>query len=121
MPKDLAEARNEDGTLKFAEAHFGSNYLSVKLLDKIANQKLPYHGAKKKNNYMGENGELIISNEVNSIKHEMFIFDGFEMAENAIVFRVKREEEFAPIKNKEGEDSPETAVKMYGEYFEKTK
>ena len=121
LPKDLAEARNEDGTLKFAEAHFGSNYLSVKLLDKIANQKLPYHGAKKKNNYMGENGELIISNEVNSIKHEMFIFDGFEMAENAIVFRVKREEEFAPIKNKEGEDSPETAVKMYGEYFEKTK
>lgn len=117
LPKELAEARNEDGTLKFAEAHFGSNYLSVKLLDKIANQKLPYHGAKKKNSYIDEKGNLINSDEINSIKYEMFIFDGFEMAENAIAYRVKREEEFAPIKNKEGEDSPETAVKMYEEYY----
>ncbi len=117
LPTDLAEARNEDGTLKFAEAHFGSNYLSVALLDKIATQKLPYHGAKKKNTYVGEDGNIVESNEINSIKYEMFIFDGFEMAETGIAYRVKREEEFAPIKNKEGEDSPETAAKMYEKYY----
>lgn len=121
LPKELAEAKNNDGSLKFAEAHFGSNYLSVKLLDKIAKQKLPYHGAKKKNKFINDKGEEVIPEEINSIKYEMFIFDGFEMAENAIAFRVKREEEFAPIKNKEGEDSPETAVKMYEEYFLKNK
>ena len=55
--------------------------------------------------------------EVNSIKYEMFIFDGFEKAESAMIFRVKREEEFAPIKYKEGEDSPQTASKMYEAYW----
>lgn len=120
LPKELAEARNDDGSLKFGEAHFGCNYLNVKLLDKIAEEKLPYHSAKKKNKYIDVNGEFINNNEINSIKSEMFIFDGFEMAEKAIAFRTKREEEFAPIKNKEGNDSPETAVKMYEEYY-KTK
>ena len=113
FPKELAEARNEDGTLKFGEMHFGCNYLSTRLLEKIANEKLPYHPAKKKNKYIGENGELVVSDIPNSIKYEMFIFDGFEKAESALVFRVKREEEFAPIKNREGEDSPATAVRMY--------
>lgn len=117
LPTDLAEAKNEDGTLKFAEAHFGSNYLSVNLLDKIAKLKLPYHGAKKKNSYVGEDGNIVEGTEINSIKYEMFIFDGFEMAETGIAYRVKREEEFAPIKNKEGEDSPETAAKMYEKYY----
>ena len=117
LPKELAEARNEDGTLKFGEMHFGCNYLSTRLLEKIANEKLPYHPAKKKNKYVGENGELVVSDIPNSIKYEMVIFDGFEKAESAIAFRVKREEEFAPIKYKDGEDSPATASKMYEEYW----
>ncbi|MBO5142307.1 MAG: UTP--glucose-1-phosphate uridylyltransferase [Clostridia bacterium] len=117
LPKDLSEARNEDNTLKYGEVHFGSNYLSVKLIERIANEKLPYHSARKKNKYFDENGNFVDSDEVNSIKSEMFIFDGFEKAESALVYRVKREEEFAPIKYKEGEDSPETAVRMYEKYY----
>jgi len=117
LPKELAEETLEDGSLKFGEVHFGCNYLSRTLLQKIADEKLPYHAAKKKNSYIGDNGELIVSNDVNSIKYEMFVFDGFEKAESALAFRVKREEEFAPIKYKDGEDSPFTASKMYEEYW----
>ena len=121
LPKELAEARNEDGSLRFGEVHFGCNYLSTSLLEKIANEKLPYHSAKKKNKYIDENGNLVVSDTANSIKYEMFIFDGFEKADSALVFRVKREEEFAPIKYKEGEDSPITAAKMYEEYWDKVR
>jgi len=49
----------------------------------------------------------------------MFIFDSYEMFEDVVVLRVKREEEFAPIKNAEGVDSPETARKLYKDYFAK--
>ena len=117
LPKELAEEKLEDGSLKYGEVHFGCNYLSKTLLQKIADEKLPYHAAKKKNSYIDDKGELVVSNEVTSIKYEMFVFDGFEKAESAIAFRVKREEEFAPIKYKEGNDSPETASKMYEEYW----
>jgi len=113
FPKELAETRNDDGSLKFGEVHFGCNYLSTKLLEKISNEKLPYHGAKKKNKYINKAGMQVCPDTPNSFKYEMFIFDGFEKADSALVFRVKREEEFAPIKNKEGEDSPITAAKMY--------
>jgi len=51
----------------------------------------------------------------------MFIFDSYEMFEDVVVLRVKREEEFAPIKNKEGVDSPETARELYKEFHLKAK
>ncbi|MDO4475084.1 MAG: hypothetical protein Q4B75_10600 [Eubacteriales bacterium] len=41
------------------------------------------------------------------------MFDAFESLEDMVIMRVKREDEFAPIKNKEGIDSPETARKLY--------
>ena len=49
----------------------------------------------------------------------MFIFDSYEMFDDVVVLRVKREEEFAPIKNAEGQDSPETARKLYKDYLNK--
>ena len=33
------------------------------------------------------------------------------------IMRVKREDEFAPVKNRTGNDSPETAVKLYNEKY----
>ncbi len=102
MPIELAKEQDEAGNLKFSESHFGCNYISLRLLKRIADESLPIHEAHKKSEEYGE-----------YIKQEMFIFDGFEMAESACVIRVRREDEFAPIKNKEGVDSPETAIKLY--------
>ena len=52
-----------------------------------------------------------------SIKKD--IFDGFEYLDDMLVMRVNRDEEFAPIKNKEGKDSPETAKEIYERNLEK--
>ena len=55
----------------------------------------------------------------NLYKFETFIFDGFEYLDDMLVMRVNRDEEFAPIKNKEGKDSPETAKEIYERNLEK--
>ena len=62
---------------------------------------------------MDENGKIIEAKEPNAYKFEAFLFDAFESLNNMAILRVKREEEFAPVKNAEGVDSPETARKLY--------
>jgi UDP-N-acetylglucosamine/UDP-N-acetylgalactosamine diphosphorylase len=46
------------------------------------------------------------------VKLELFIFDTFPLASSTALFEVRREEEFAPVKNAPGQglpDSPDTA------------
>lgn len=117
LDEEKAKMRDENGELVFGEAHFGNNFMSRTLLEKIANQKLPIHAAKKKNQYIDDNGKIVVPETPNTYKFEAFIFDAFEVADDFLILRTKREEEFAPIKNKDGVDSPETARKLYMEYY----
>ena len=57
----------------------------------------------------------------NAYKFEAFIFDAFERLDNMSIMRVKREEEFAPVKNAEGVDSPKTATELYLNYIKNKK
>ena len=113
----LAEATNENGELIFAESHINCNLFSVKAIEEISKRKLPYHSAHKKAKYIDENGNLVIPEKPNAYKFESFIFDAFDMLDGMAILRVKREEEFAPVKNAEGNDSPETARKLYKDFF----
>lgn len=46
---------------------------------------------------------------VKGIKLELFIFDTFPMASKVVLMEAARDSQFAPVKNKEGQDSPATA------------
>ena len=46
------------------------------------------------------------------------MFDVFESFDDISILRSKREENFAPIKNAEGADSPETARKLYNQFHQ---
>ena len=116
---ELAEERLENGELKYAESHILCNLFSLNAINKIASIDLPYHVAFKKAKYIDNDGNLIISDNPNAYKFESFIFDAFEKLDDLVVLRVKRENEFAPVKNAEGEDSPETARKLYIEFHNK--
>ena len=115
MPKDVIDLRDENDELVFGESHIMCNLFNIKALEKIAEQELPYHSAHKKIDYLDENGNLIKATEPNAYKFEQFIFDGFRYFNDITLLRGKREEDFAPIKNKVGVDSPETAIKLYNE------
>ncbi len=119
LPKEMAELRDEDGELLYGEAHIMCNLFSIDALEKISKQNLPYHVANKKTNYMNENGEFIEVTEPNAYKFEAFIFDAFNYFDNISILRGKRECDFAPVKNKIGNDSPETARELYNNYWNK--
>lgn len=113
ISKDMAEKQDENGNLVYGESHILCNQFNIALLEEISKNKLPYHVAFKKASYLDEHGNLIEPTEPNAYKFEAFIFDAFGVADNMTVFRVKREEEFAPVKNATGVDSAESARALY--------
>ena len=121
ITEQMANARDDKGELLYGESHILTNLFNIKALENIAHNKLPYHKAFKKAKYMDENGEIIKPEKPNAFKYESFIFDAFERMDNMSILRVKREDEFAPLKNAEGNDSPDTARKLYIDYQERKK
>ncbi len=115
----MAEKKDENGQLTYGESHVLCNLFNIKAIEEIGENKLPYHQAFKKATYMNEKGNIIVPDEPNAYKFEAFIFDSFERLNDMAIMRVKREEEFAPVKNKEGVDSPETARKLYENFYSK--
>ena len=117
LPTEMAHEVDEEGELLFGESHIMCNLYSIDALDKISKEKLPYHSAHKKAPYMNEKGEFVKVTKPNAYKYEAFIFDGFTYFDNISILRGRRNEDFAPVKNAEGPDSPATAVELYNNYW----
>lgn len=112
MPKELAHATREDGELTYG---FGVilNYLfHVDKLFEIVDRDLPLHIVEKKIPYINDNNELIQPKQPNGYKFETLVLDMVEMMNDCVPYEVIREHEFAPIKNKTGQDSLESAREL---------
>ena len=121
LPEKMAEEVDSDGELKYGESHIMCNLYTIDAIEKISKETLIYHSAFKKNAYIDENGKEVIPTEPNSYKFESFIFDAFEFFDDIAILRGKREDDFAPVKNKDGVDSPKTAKELYEKYWNKMK
>ena len=119
ISEEMANERDGNGTLVYGESHINCNIFNIKAVEKIGAKKLPYHSAFKKAKYMNNEGEIIEPTEPNSYKFESFIFDSFEEINSMVILRVERKNEFAPVKNGSGEDSPETARELYNNFHNK--
>ena len=117
ISEEMANMRDDYGALVYGDANAIFHLYNIKGLEKVSDVRLPYHTAVKKAKYIDSEGKLVIPEKPNAYKFELFIFDSYEMLDDVVVLRVKREEEFAPIKNAEGADSPETARKLYTDYW----
>lgn len=118
VPEKIAKEKDSNGEFIYGDINIVNHLFHIKALEKIANEKLPYHTAIKKCKFIDEYGKI---KEDKVYKFEKFIFDGFVYFKDMGILRVKREEEFAPIKNAEGENSPETAKKLYEDYIKTLK
>lgn len=119
VPKEMRVATDEAGEFLYGESHIMCNLFSLEAIEKASTKELKYHVAAKKIKYIDENGKLVNPTEPNCYKFEKFVFDSFGLFDEIAILRGKREEDFAPIKNAEGQDSPETAQKLYENYMAK--
>ena len=119
LPEKMAEEIDNNGELKFGESNIICHLFSIDAIEKVSVEPLMYHTAFKKNYYIDENGNEVVPTEPNSYKFESFIFDALEFFDEMAILRGKREDDFAPVKNKDGVDSPKTAKELYEKYWER--
>ena len=62
--------------------------------------------------YIDENGNAVKPETENGFKLETLVLDMVHMMDNCLAYEVVREKEFAPIKNKTGVDSVESAREL---------
>jgi UDP-N-acetylglucosamine/UDP-N-acetylgalactosamine diphosphorylase len=89
------------------------NYLfNIEDLEKNLNNNLSVHVVKKKIEHLDEEGRKVKPETENGFKFETLVLDMIHMMDNCLAYEVVREKEFAPIKNKEGVDSVDTAREL---------
>lgn len=108
-------AKNGNNVLLFNNANIGIHIFNIDFLLDNSLRNLPYHIANKNFKTIDSHGNPIVVQ--NGIKLESFLFDIFPFADGMSVLQVNREEEFAPIKNKVGKNSPIEAKEMYLNYL----
>ena len=111
MTQELMDAKNEKGDPAY---NFGVilNYLFfVPDLEKMM-ASLPLHVVEKKIPYLDEAGNLVKPESPNGYKFESLVLDMIHQLSSCLPFEVVREKEFAPIKNKTGIDSVESAREL---------
>jgi UDP-N-acetylglucosamine/UDP-N-acetylgalactosamine diphosphorylase len=112
MTEELMSAKDAKGEPAY---NFGVilNYLfKEEQLEKIINEKLMLHIDEKKIPYMAEDGSMVKPESPNGYKFEELILDMVHEMRTCVPFEVEREREFAPIKNKTGVDSVESAREL---------
>jgi len=114
LSKEKAELRNPDGSLVFGLGNIAIHIINVDFVEKINKQgfALPLHRAVKKIEHIDNKGRKIIPDKPNGIKLESFVFDALPLASNSIILQTLRQQEFAPVKNADGPDSPKTAKEL---------
>ena len=119
ITEEMAEATDEEGNLLYGESHILCNLFNISVIEKMGDVPLPYHVAFKKASYLDKDGNLVVPDSPNAYKFEAFLFDAFGEVEDMAVLRVKREEEFAPVKNADsaGVDCPRTARELYKNFY----
>lgn len=115
LPSELAQARDPHGTLLYRAGNPAIHIFAIDFLEKVARgeHRLQYHIARKKVPYYdAEQDKVVVPECENALKFELFIFDALPMAKRWLAVETTREEEFAPLKNLTGHDSPATVREL---------
>lgn len=109
LTEEMKNQRDSNGEPAYNYGVILNYLLKVDSLVSILDKQLPVHIVEKKIPFIDEYGNKISPSEPNGYKFEELILDMIHLLDDCLVFEVVRNREFAPVKNKEGVDSIETA------------
>ncbi len=115
LPDALAEQRTADGELVFWGGSIAVHAIQRSFVERLTagpagdGTGLPFHRAVKRVPHVGPDGALVRPDAPNAVKFETFLFDALPLAERTATVEAARAEEFSPVKNAAGDDSPESA------------
>jgi UDP-N-acetylglucosamine/UDP-N-acetylgalactosamine diphosphorylase len=101
-------ALDEQGNIRHWAGNIAVHMISLPFVQRLNLHgfALPYHRAVKEVEVLGPDGK---GEKIRVWKFETFVFDSIPLARKTCCVEVIREEEFAPVKNQKGSDSPDTA------------
>jgi UDP-N-acetylglucosamine/UDP-N-acetylgalactosamine diphosphorylase len=114
LPAAMQQERTADGRLRFLAGSVAIHVFDRRFVERMGGksaERLPFHVAHKKIGCIDASGNPVKPDKPNSYKFEMFVFDALPAAKNPVIIEGLREDEFSPIKNAEGVDSPATCLR----------
>jgi UDP-N-acetylglucosamine/UDP-N-acetylgalactosamine diphosphorylase len=101
-------ALDENGAILYWAGNTAIHVLNLSFIERLNKHgfALPYHCAIKTVKTIGPDEKPI---KTEAWKFETFVFDAIPLAKRTCCLEVAREEEFSPVKNRDGDNSPETA------------
>lgn len=112
LTEEMANLRDENGELAYCYGVILNYLFRFSKLEEIAGDKIPVHIVEKKIECVGEDGVTQKPEKENGKKFETLAVDLIKPMGTVLPFEVEREKEFAPIKNKTGVDSVESAREL---------
>ncbi len=123
LPPAMAAEREPDGTLRYRAGNPAIHIFDLAFLRRVTGGGLAYHVARKKVPHLDTDAGSTVNPAVeNALKFELFIFDALPLADRWLAVETSRAEEFAPLKNATGADSPaavrEALSRLYASWLE---
>ncbi len=115
LPKSYQEEIDPAiGALRYIAGSIAIHIFDTKFIRRMAvggeGVALPFHRADKKIPTIDAAGNAVKPDKPNGVKFEMFVFDALPFAKNPVIIETRREDDFSPVKNADGLDSPRTCA-----------
>jgi UDP-N-acetylglucosamine/UDP-N-acetylgalactosamine diphosphorylase len=109
LPEALARKTEDQGQMYVWAGNPAIHIFRLDFLDRVTRHggQMPFHVARKKVPFLDEAGETVQPERENALKFERFIFDVLPLADRWTAVETSRREEFVPLKNASGPDSPD--------------
>ncbi len=106
------EVDPKTGRLRFLAGSIGLHIFDTGFIRRLAGgeggRALPFHRADKKIATIDAAGRPVRPDRPNGVKFELFVFDALPFARHPVIIETNRADDFSPVKNAAGPDSPAT-------------